>query len=108
MMLEASLGHCCGYVPEDPASLLINRLAGKWAIKTSLRIELDLRRPAGVVPQSSSMHEEFFKIPGRPKFLCESRLLECDCLLRATQQARLPFNQGTAIVEPSLSSELSG
>ena len=30
---ETSLGHCCGYVPEDPASLLIDRLAGKWAIK---------------------------------------------------------------------------
>ena len=51
----------CSSVPEDPASLLINRLAGKWAIKTSLRIELDLRRPAGVVPHSSSMHEEIFE-----------------------------------------------
>ena len=61
-------------VPEDPASLLINRLAGRWAIKTSLRIELELRRPAGVVPHSSSMNEEFFEIPGKPEFLCESRL----------------------------------
>ena len=106
--LETTLGHCCGYVPEDPAGLLINRLAGKWAIKTSLRIELDLRRPAGVVPHSSSTREEILKIPGWSRFLCESRLLECDCLLRASQQARLPLNQGTALVEPSLSSELSG
>ena len=30
-------------VPEDAASLLIDRLAEKWAIKTSLRLELDLR-----------------------------------------------------------------
>ena len=29
-------------------------------------------------------------------------------LLRATQQARLPLNQGTALVESSMSSELSG
>ena len=71
----------CSSVPEDPASLLINRLAGKWAIKTSLRIELDPRRPAGVVPHSSSMHEEFFKIPGRTKFLFESRLQNLTTLL---------------------------
>ena len=51
-------------VPEDPASLLIDRLAGKWAIKTSLRLELDLRRPAGVVPHSSSTHEEIFNLDG--------------------------------------------
>ena len=36
-------------MPEDPASLLIDRLAGKKGIKTSHRLELDLRRPAGVV-----------------------------------------------------------
>ena len=48
-------------VPEDPASLLIDRLAGRWAIKTSLGLELDLRRPAGVVPHSSSTREEIFQ-----------------------------------------------
>ena len=47
----------------------------------------------------------FSKFPGWPRFLCESRLLDCDCLQRATQQARLPLNQGTALVEPSLSSK---
>ena len=55
-------------VPEDAAGLLIDRLAGKWAIKTSLRLDLDLRRPAGVVPHSSSTYEEFSLIPARPYF----------------------------------------
>ena len=38
------------------------------------------------------------------------RVIHCAgaSLLRATQQARLPLNQGTAFVELSLSSELSG
>ena len=58
-------------VPEDPASLFIDGLAGN----------------------SSSTREEILKIPGWPRFLCESRLLECDCLLRASQQARLPLKE---------------
>ena len=69
-------------MPEEPASLLIDRLAGKWAI----------------APHSSSTYEEIFQIPRMAKIS-----LDCDCLLRATQQARLPLKQGTALVEPSLS-----
>ena len=39
-------------VPEDPAGLLTDRLAGKCAIKTSLQVEIEVQRPAGVVPSS--------------------------------------------------------
>ena len=50
--------------------LLIDTLAGKCAIKTSLRLELDLRRPAGVVQHSSSAHEEnFFNLDGNEEMI---------------------------------------
>ena len=58
-------------VPEDPASLLIDGLAGMWAIKKLLS-ELDLRRPARVVPQSNSTYEEFFQ-PRQSRFLCKQQ-----------------------------------
>ena len=48
----------------DPACLLMDRLTGKWAIKTSPRLKLDLQRPAEVVPHSSSTHEDFFNLDG--------------------------------------------
>ena len=53
-------------VPEDPASLLIDGLAGKWVIRNFSPARARLRRPAGVVPHSSSTHEEISQIPARP------------------------------------------
>ena len=57
-------------VSEDPACLPIDRLAGKCATKTSLQIELDVQRPAGVVPNSSSTREENFQ-PRQSRFRCQ-------------------------------------
>ena len=109
-------------MPEDPASLLIDRLAGKWAIKNFSpararsaatcrgrpALELDER---GIFQNSRkaqiSLRIEAVKLDYTSRFV---RVNHCAgaSLLRATQQARLPLNQGTAFVEPSLSSELSG
>ena len=55
----------------------------------------------GDLPESSRTRarraRNFSKFPGWTRILCKLRLLDCDCLLGATQQARLPFNQGTAL-----------
>ena len=71
-------------------------------------LELDAR---GIFQNSRkaqiSIRIEAVKLDYTSRFV---RVIHCAgaSLLRATQQARLPLNQGTALVEPSLSSELSG
>ena len=95
------------FVPVDPASPC--RARSQTVLLNRARFQIVLR-------DLSCRGRPALELDGRgifsnfrmPQFLCETRLLECDCLLCAIQQARLPLNQGTALVEPSLSSELSG
>ena len=80
-------------VPEDLASLLIDKLAGKCAIKTSLQVELDGRRPARVVPHSSSTREEIFQIFSIAQFLCKSRPNTEERLVRSRPALSLRLNR---------------
>ena len=80
-------------VSEDPAGLLTDRLPGKCAIKTSLQVELDVQRPAGVVPNPSSTREEIFQNFSLAQFLCKSEPNVEERLVRSRPALSLRLNR---------------
>ena len=77
----------------DPTSLLMDRLAGKWAIKTSIQVELDVQRPARVVPNLSSTREDIFQNFSLAQFLCKSRPNTEEGLVRSRPALSLRLNR---------------